>query len=366
MTVTAGAANGAVEEALAIGARLHRRYLVTLVAGVVVLLVAATLGMALGSVRVPAGDVWSIVLAHVTGAASSAASGVDTVIWQIRAPRVVMAALVGAGLAVIGVAVQAMVRNPLADPYVLGVESGAAAGAVAVIFFLGALGVSFLTPSVGAFIGATITLVVVFSLARIGGRVSSLRLLLVGVALSYGLSGFTSFVLYSSRDPMAQSQVVFWILGGLGGTTWGEVPAVVAALAVAAAIFWSASRRLNALAMGDDSATSLGIDPDRLRVRLFVVCSLAIAVIVSVVGPIGFVGLVIPHVARILVGADHRRLVPVSLLLGAIYLVAADTVARTLFAPAEIPVGVVTAVLGTPFFLLLIRRRGAGGLREGG
>ena len=363
--MTAGeGASRAVTDALAHGARLRRRFVAGLVLLTVVLVLAVTLGMSVGSVHVPFGQVWSIVWRHLAhGTSDPGLAGTDSIIWQIRFPRVVMGLLVGAGLAVVGVAVQAMVRNPIADPYVLGVESGAAAGAVAVIFLGRHARVhGVLSPALGAFMGALLTLLLVFALARRDGRVSSIRLLLVGVSLSYALSGFTSFLLYASHDPSAQSSILFWILGGLGGATWSQIPLTLAVVAFGAVVVWYYSRQLNALAVGDESAAALGMNPDRLRTKLLVVCSLVVAVMVSVAGPIGFVGLVVPHVGRMLFGADHRRLIPTSFLLGAIYLVLVDIVARTLFAPSEIPIGVVTAILGTPFFLWLIRRRGSSAL----
>lgn len=355
----------AVESSLLEWRRRRRSYVVTMAVMAGVLLLGAAAGLSLGAVTVPLVDVWTIVGDHLRGAGDAARSVTgDVIIWQIRAPRVVLAMLVGAGLAVVGVAVQAMVRNPLADPYVLGVESGAAAGAVAVIYFLGPFSVSLLSPSLGAFLAALATMALVFALARSGGRVSSLRLLLVGVALSYGLSSFTSFVLYSSHDPAAQQQVMFWMLGSLGGATWSQVPFVLGVVVAGAACYWWWSRRLNALALGDASATSLGIDPDRTRIALFLVSSAMVAAIVSTVGPIGFVGLVVPHVARMFVGADHRRVLPASILVGAAYLVVVDLVSRVIFAPSEVPIGVVTAMLGTPFFLWLLRSRGSRALAD--
>lgn len=366
MTVAATPLSADAMDAVAAGTRLRRRFRYGMVGLVAVFVVAATMGMSFGAVSVPFGDVWSIVWHHVRhGTASSRGLGPDTIIWQIRLPRVLLGALIGGGLSVIGVTVQAMVRNPLADPYVLGVESGASAGAVAVIFLAmhgsSAGGVS---PAVGGFAGALGTLLLVFALARRDGKVSSIRLLLVGVSLSYALSGLTSFFLYSTRDPAAQGQILFWILGGLGGAKWSRLPLVLGALVVGLGAVWYYSRQLNAMAVGDESAAALGMNPDRLRTKLLLVTSLVVAVMVSVAGPIGFVGLVVPHVGRMFFGADHRRLIPASVLLGAIYLVLVDVVARVLFRPSEVPIGVMTALLGTPFFLWLIRRRGGGALKD--
>jgi iron complex transport system permease protein len=356
----------AVASAVAEGRRIARRYVIGLVVLLVVLVAAASLAMSVGAVHVRFGEVWSIIGRHVarrsdTGAVSSD----DTIVWQIRAPRVVLGILAGAGLSVVGVVVQAMVRNPLADPYVMGVESGAAAAAVGVLYlgrrhvYNGSIG-----PSAAGFVGALVTLVVVFGLARRNGRVSSVRLLLVGVAVSYALGGVTSFFLYASHDPNGQGQVLFWILGGLGGAEWSKIPLALGVVLFGFVAMWYHARPLNALAVGDDGAASLGMNPDRLRTRLLVICALMVASLVSIVGPIGFVGLVVPHVGRMIFGAEHRRLIPVSMLLGGVYLVLVDIIARTLFAPSEIPIGVVTSVIGTPFFLWLIRRKGASVLQE--
>ena len=354
-----------VADVLAEDKRIRARYAFSLLGLFGILVIAATIGMSIGAVSVPFHDVWTIIWQHIIGQpANPALLGIDTIIWEIRAPRVVLGALVGSGLAVIGVAVQAMVRNPLADPYILGVESGAAAGAVAVIFFTGAAKASIISPALGSFAGALITLGLVFSLARQGGRVSSIRLLLVGVSLSFALSGVTTFMQYATHDPAGQAAILFWLIGGLGGAEWAKIPLMLVVLLVAVIFSWYYARHLNILAVGDESATSLGMNPDQLRVRLFVVLSMVVAVAVSMVGPIGFIGLVVPHVARLIVGAEHRRVIPISLLLGGIYLVGVDIVARWLFAPSEIPVGVLTAILGTPFFIWLIRRRDASAIRD--
>ena len=340
---------------------LRVRYALTVLGLICLLLFIATIGISVGAVGISFRDVWTVIGLHILQRPSDAASlgATDIIIWQIRTPRVVLGALVGGGLAVLGVAIQAMVRNPLADPYILGVESGAAAGAVAVIFFGGVMGEGLVTPAVGAFVGAILTLILVFTLARHHGRVSSLRLLLVGVSLSFALSGITTFMQYATHNPSTQEAILFWLAGGLGGAEWSQVPLMAGVLAVGTAVIWYFARHLNALALGDESAASLGMNPDRLRTFLFVILSLVVAVVVSIVGPIGFVGLVVPHVARLLVGAEHRRVIPVAVLLGATYLVGVDVLCRWLVAPNEIPVGVMTAILGTPFFIWLIRHREA-------
>ena len=359
MTVAASKVRSAsVRAALEEGARLRRRFVLGMLALVAVLLAASSVAMSVGAVPIPIRDVWSIVANHLLHGSNAADPSADSIVWQIRAPRVLLGAMAGAGLSVVGVAVQAMVRNPLADPYVMGVESGAAAGAALTIYLGRSVSsTSTLSPTAAAFIGALATLLIVFVLARRHGRVSSTRLLLVGVAMSYAWAGVTSFVLYATRDAAAQGAVLFWVMGGLGGAAWPKLPLAATIVVVAYVAIGLHARQLNVLAIGDDSASSLGINPDRLRARLLIICALLVAAIVSLVGPIGFVGLVVPHLARLLFGADHRRLIPGAVLVGATFLVVVDIVARTLFRPSELPIGVVTAVIGTPFFLWLLRRR---------
>ena len=260
-------------------------------------------------------------------------------------------------MALLGVAIQAMVRNPLADPYVLGIQSGAAAGAVSVITLLGSFNKTPFSPALGALIGAIGTVILVFSMSQHRGTVVPLRLLLVGVACSYALSGFTTFLQYSTHDPAGQAAILFWLIGGLGGADWPKVPYLSMALIVTFAVVMYYARALNVLAIGDSAAVSLGLRPHRIRIVLFFVLSVAVALSVSMVGPIGFVGLVIPHVGRLLVGADHRRLLPLSGVLGAAYLMTVDVIARMVFAPSEIPVGVLTAIFGAPIFIWMIHRR---------
>jgi iron complex transport system permease protein len=346
-----------VSQALADDARRRRRHRLHIVALVAIGVAAALASIALGAVNVAFGDVVRTLVHHLAGGDADA-TPFDPIIWQVRAPRVVMALIAGGSLALVGLTAQALVRTPLAAPYVLGVESGAAAAAVGVIY-LGRIGVAQtpLGPAGAAYVGAVATLGLVFLLARQRGQISPTRLLLVGVALSYALSGLTSFVLFASPDPLAQQSVLFWILGGLGGAVWSQVPLAAGTLVATFAVVRYYGRALNALALGDSTARAVGLDPDRVRIRLMLVASLSVAVVVSLVGPIGFVGLVVPHVGRMMFGSDHRRLTTAVVLLGAIYVALVDLFCRTLLAPSEIPVGVMTAILGTPFFLWLIRHR---------
>ncbi|MFE1010297.1 FecCD family ABC transporter permease [Streptomyces sp. NPDC058794] len=279
------------------------------------------------------------------------------IVWELRFPRAVLAAVVGAGLAAVGVAVQAMVRNALADPFVLGISSGAAVGANAVLIFgaFGALGVWAL--STAAFVSALAAMTLVYAVARTARGLAPLRLVLTGTAMNYGFSAVTTFMVFAAEHGEAARSAMMWLLGSLGGASWSSVP--VAAGAVLAGLVhlgWSA-RRLNALAMGDETAAALGVDAGRLRKELFVTAAAVTGTVVAVSGAIGFVGLMVPHAARMLVGADHRRLLAVAPLAGAVLLIWVDILSRVLLAPAELPLGVLTAAIGVPCFVLLMRRR---------
>ncbi|TDD91855.1 FecCD family ABC transporter permease [Actinomadura rubrisoli] len=327
-----------------------------LLAGLVV--AAATAGIAIGSVGVPAGQVWGILLhrVHPALAEPTWTPVRETIVVDVRLPRVLLAGLVGAGLAVSGTALQALVRNPLADPMLLGISSGATVGAVLVMVFgLTALG-TFSVP-LAAFAGALAALAAVYFLARSGGRMTTVRLVLAGVAMAEVLSAVASFLVVTSDDPHKTQAALRWMLGGLAGTTWTIVWIPAAAVLLGTAVLLGVTRSLNLLLAGEEAAAALGLDVHRFRAALFTLVALLIGTIVAVSGQIGFVGLIMPHVVRLLVGADHRRALPAAALLGAAFLIATDLAARTLIAPEEVPVGVLTALLGGPFFLWLMRRR---------
>jgi iron complex transport system permease protein len=331
-----------------------------LVAAVLVALVAvsAVVSVGLGPVSIPPGEVVALLRAHLPGG-SPVPGPADFIVWELRTPRVLQGLAVGAGLAVAGMLVQAMVRNPLGDPYVLGLSSGAAVGAVLVITTVGAAGGLLATP-LAAFAGAMGTAVVVFAFARSRGLLHPGRMIMAGIAIGQLLAGVTSFLLLRTRDVDAQQQVLFWLLGSLAGAQWSLAAvsgAVVGALLVVTAL---AAGRLNLLVLGDDAAAALGADAARLRAGLFVVVGLLTGTVVAVSGSIGFIGLIVPNLARMLVGADHRRVLPVSALLGALVVVWSDTAARLVLAPTELPIGILTAAIGVPFFLLVLRRSAAG------
>lgn len=323
------------------------------------LLVTMVVGVGVGAFAVPPGTVAQVVSRHLVGWPSEQAwsAPVDAIVWQVRLPRVLLGALVGAGLAICGVALQAMVRNVLADPYLLGVNSGASSGAAAAILF--GVGAAFAEYALQAtaFLGALAASLLVFLAARSAGRVTSVRLLLAGVAVGYALYALTSFLIFASGSAEGARSVMFWLLGSLALAQWGPPLGIVAVVVVASTLLMTAwGRRLDALAVGDETALTLGIQPERFRLLLLVLVALCVGVVVSAAGSIGFIGLVVPHLARRAVGGAHVRVVVTAALMGAILLIWADVLARTLFAPQEIPIGIITALVGAPFLLVLIRR----------
>ena len=326
---------------------------------------ALLLAVSVGSVAVPVGDVWTVVGHHVRGLFTDPGpvpdESLDAIVWTFRVPRALLAAVVGAGLAVAGTALQAVVRNPLADPYVLGVVNGASFGAVlAITAGTAALGKT--AVSGAAFVGGLASMLVVLVFGRRGGRVSPVRLVLAGVAVGYVFSAATSYLELRMSDGNSLAGVLFWLLGTVAAAAWSDlgVPSLVVLLSCGWLLLQA--RPLNALLAGDDAAVALGVSVSRFRLQLVVVASLLTGAVVAVAGGVGFVGLMVPHVARMLVGADHRRMLPVSVLLGAVFLTLADIAARTLARPLELPLSVVTAAIGGPFFLWLMTRgeRGVG------
>lgn len=356
-----------------------RRWRVQLVLPALAALVAISIvaSTALGATTIAPARVVAIVLSHLadlhvtnahvahahvahahvadTLARSGASFAEDSIVWQIRLPRALLAALVGATLAMVGVALQAATANRLADPHLLGVSSGAMLGAVAATLGLGAAFGPF-TLSFAAFAGALAATALVIALAYRRGRLEPERLLLAGVAVSFMMTALANLLLYLG-DPRAASSVLFWMLGGVGLARWDLLAAPACCAAFAALLLFARRRELNALMSGDVAAVSLGVPVARMRREVFVIASFATGAMVAVSGAIGFVGLVTPHLCRRLVGAEHARLLPVAGLSGAALLVWADLAARTLAAPEDLPIGIVTAGLGGAFFVALMRRR---------
>ena len=314
------------------------------------LLASLVAGIAFGAVPVAPGRVLAALGRGVTG---RSAGMIDTLVVQVRAPRVLLAALVGACLACAGAIYQALFRNPLADPYILGVSSGAGLGAIiALALTAGTTALRYGLVPLAAFAGAILTVLLVTRLASLRGGLDSASLLLAGVAVSYTLAALTSFIMVFAREQMAA--VVFWMMGGLGAASWPYVGMIALMAAVGITMSLAFGRELNLMLLGDERAGQLGLPAERFKMLALTAASLLTAAAVAVAGLIGFVGLMVPHMVRLVLGPDHRLLVPASLLGGATVLVLADLVARTVLAPVEIPVGVVTALLGGPFFIWLL------------
>ena len=325
---------------------------------------AAGLGLA-AALAVAASLAWgpsdvgpSRVWAALTGSGTAVET---TIVWTLRMPRTVLGLAVGGGLAVVGVAMQALVRNPLAEPYILGASAGASAGAS--LFFLGFLPAvvsKTVSMPVAATAGAWLAVAAVFAAARQGPTLSTTRLLLAGVAMSALLGSVTAFVTYASPEPDKLRAVLFWLLGSLTRARWETVvgPAVVALGSLAA--LWTLARPLDLLTTGEERAAALGVPVEALKRALVALAAVATGVLVASAGVIGFVGLIVPHAVRLAAGATHARLVPLAFVGGAVFLVVADLAARLVLAGQEVPVGVLTAICGVPFFLALLRRFGSG------
>ncbi|BDZ46317.1 putative F420-0 ABC transporter permease subunit [Naasia aerilata] len=320
----------------------------------VLLVVSIAVAVTIGPASIRVDEVWRSIASHLGIGASPLTPLRDGIVWQLRLPRILTAAAVGAGLALSGAVMQALTRNALADPYLLGLSSGASLGAVAVVL----LGAGLLLP-VAAFGGAMAALVATLALARAAGALTPARTVLAGVAVSSLAGAITSLVIFWTATGDSYREILGWLLGSLASARWEAVAITVGAIAIIGIPLMLVARILDAFAFGDTSAAALGVPVDAVRWVLLGATALLTGAMVSVSGSIGFVGLVLPHAVRLLTGPGHRRLLPLSALAGAIFLVWADTAARDLFAPRELPVGVVTAILGAPVFaLLLIRRRG--------
>ncbi len=330
-----------------------RSQLLILAASAAALAAVIVVAIAVGSVTVTP-DV--VVSAVRKGLAGERLRPLETVVWQLRFPRVLLAGLVGAGLALAGAVFQGVFRNPLADPYLIGTASGAGFGAV-LVMSLGASApvLAGLGAPAAAFVCALATVLLVVFLARVGGALPTVRLVLAGVVISSLFTAGTSFLLVAAREQAGG--ILAWLLGGFGFSTWRQVGLMAAVALPALALVGAFSRALDLLQLGEEGAALLGLGVERTKLLLLGVATLVTAAAVSVAGIIGFVGLVVPHAARLALGRPHGRLLPVATLWGAGFMILADLLARQVIAPVEVPVGIVTAIVGGPFFLWLLKGR---------
>lgn len=324
----------------------------------ILLIVIAALAVTIGSVRIPLLTTWQIILSKLPflHIAPVWQSGIETIVMEIRLPRVILAGLVGSALATAGATYQGLFRNPLADPYLIGVAQGASLGAV----------IGFMLPTnwhgIGAgviplfaFIGAIISTAIVYGLARVGKTLPVTTLILAGVALGALLGSIVSFLIISSGEKM--HSIIFWLMGSFSLSEWSEVKIILPYIMTGVVVILVFARSLNIMQLDEEQAQQLGVDVEKVKLVLLAAATVITAAAVSFVGTIGFVGIIVPHAVRLIWGPDHRFLLPLSILSGAIFLVLADLIARTILAPTEIPIGVITAICGAPFFLYLLRKR---------
>lgn len=336
-------------------------YIGTSLVLLIILIFSIGLAVTIGSVNISIKEVYSIILYKLfnIGELSMSASKID-VIWLIRMPRIVLAIAVGMGLSVVGVVIQSIAKNPLADPYILGISSGASLGAtLAIILGIGtSLGSSYI--GIMGFMGAFTISMLVLKLSNIGGRTNSVKLLLSGMALSSVCSAFSSFIVYITNDAQGMKDISFWLMGSLAGANWNEISFILPIIFIGTLFFMTQYRTLNLMLLGDEVSVTLGTDLHKFRIIYLIITSLMIGIIVYASGMIGFIGLIIPHIVRMIFGTDHKKIIPIAAILGAIFLIWADVLSRIIIKGAEIPIGILISMIGAPFFVWLMIKKSYG------
>lgn len=325
---------------------------------IVILLLACLGASTVGTANISMGQGLRIVLSKIPGLSGLTDNTLlgqnqAKIVWQVRMPRIILAAMIGALLASVGACFQGLFRNPLSDPYILGISNGAGVGAtVAIVLGLGGYAYGIGLISLLSFVSALITAVMVYTIANVGGRLPTVNLILSGVAVGFFASSLVTILMVLHRENT--ERIIMWLMGSLNAASWKQVAILGPVTILGCLTLALFARDLNALSTGEETAKSLGVRVETVKKVLLGICSLLVAVCVSVSGIIGFVGLVVPHVVRLLVGPDQRALIPFSAVLGAIFLVICDTIARSIIPPAELPVGAVTSLCGAPFFCYLL------------
>ena len=332
-----------------------RQWTVT-ISSLIVLIISLSIAVSVGAIAVPTATVWSVLLNKISPGVleQTWSQGREAIVWDIRFPRALLAIMVGAGLALVGASLQAVTRNQLADPHLLGISSGGAFGAIYALLHSG-LFLGVLTVPLLAFAGALGATVIVLGVTYFADATSADRLVLAGVAVSFAIMAGANGLIFLG-DPRASHTVVFWMLGGLGLAQWDQLIYPLAILVGCGAWLVSQSAKLNALTVGDETAATLGIPVMRFRLSIFVVGALITGVMVAFSGIIGFVGLMVPHISRMIIGGNYVNVLPASAIIGAIFLLWADITARTIMAPEDIPIGIVTGLVGGIFFVWLLGR----------
>lgn len=321
---------------------------------------AALLGLLVSSVQVSVPMIMNIILDKSFGLGwmGDMPQNLEMIIWNIRFPRVLLALFIGAALSLAGAAFQGLLRNPLADPYTIGVSSGATLGAVCVLYFqINLFGLGAFSLPVVAIIGGFVALIIVFGMTQLSGRGMAVEtIILAGIIISSFLSAIVSLIIaISSQEDMRQ--IMYWIMGSVGMRSWSHLQLFMLFFLIGAVMLLMHHRELNAFAVGEESAQHLGVNVKKKKIYILIGASLLTGASVAVSGTIGFVGLVIPHLVRLITGPNHRHVLPLSMLTGGAYLVLADLIARTIIAPKEFPIGVITALIGAPVFAMLLMRR---------
>ena len=335
-------------------------YIIAILLLTVTLILSIMIAVSIGTAKLSLMDVSSVISHKLFGIGDYELYGqgaVHDVVWLMRLPRTILAVMVGMGLSLVGIVMQAVVKNPLADPYILGVSSGASLGATAgVLLGMGAIfGANSI--SVCAFLGAFGVSILVQFIANVGGRANSTKLLLAGMALSSVCSAFSSAIVYFADDLEGIKTITFWTMGSLAGANWKIIWLISPIVILGAVFFISQARTLNLMLLGDDTAITLGTNLHKWRIIYLLISSIVVGVIVYASGMIGFVGLLIPHVMRMLVGTDHKKLIPLSCLAGAIFLVWSDILSRVILPSNELPIGILISMIGAPFFVFMMIRR---------
>ena len=329
----------------------------------IILVGSVMISVTLGSAKISVSEVYKVLGYKILGIKSFseyATGPIHDVVWIIRFPRVVLAIAIGMALSISGVVMQAIVKNPLADTYILGISSGASLGATfAIMLGFGAvLGGNFV--GVMAFIGALLVSFGVLLLANIKGSATSSKLILAGMALSAVCSSFSNFIIYIANDKTGMQSVTYWLLGSLAGAKWETNIVILPVVIIACIFFWSRYRVLNLMLLGDDVSITLGTDLHKPRHIYLIITSIMIGLSVYCAGVIGFVGLIIPHAVRMLFGTDHKKLIPISALVGAIFMICADALSRIVIPNSEMPIGILISMIGAPVFIYLMVKRSYG------
>lgn len=328
---------------------------------IILLAITVVSAIAIGSTYIPPGEVYKVLLSKLSNGTLFSDVGTimtQNIIWEIRFPRVLLGAMCGAGLALCGVLMQCVTKNPIAEPYILGISSGASCGAVAVIVLGGISTIGINSISTGAFVGSIISGVLVFAIGtQMGKTTSTTRLVLTGMAISTIFSALTNLLIYSADNSNQAKNALFWTVGSLGGAKWDVLllPFIILIIVIIASFMMSKS--LDILLLGDDSAIILGINVKLIKSIILILATLLTSSLVAITGAIGFIGLVVPHICRTIAGSDHKKLIVLSSLIGSIFLIISDIFARGLFPPIEIPIGIITSLVGGPFFLYLISKK---------